>query len=68
MRGSMQRGKGGPNPPQENHNLFGFLYFDPLPPPPGKVLPPPPPPHPENVGPSLESWKIIVFFKKKPVN
>ena len=62
MRGS-RGGKGVRTHPQENHKLFGFLYFDP--PPPRVKFDPPPPPPPENVGPSLESWKIIVFFFKK---
>ena len=61
MRGS-RGGKGVRTHPQENHKLFGFLYFDPPPPPPPGVKFDPP--SPENVGPSLESWKIIVFFKK----
>ena len=42
--------------PQENHKLFGFFYLDPHPP---EMLDPP-----ENVGPPLESGKIIVFFEK----
>ena len=59
----IQRGKGGPTHPRKITNYLDSYTFILWPPPPPRVKVWPPPP-PEKFGPSLESWKSVVFFKK----